>query len=126
MRTATSLAALALTAALVATGTVQSASTPIPSETSPEAQSCKVLPDILKKVLAAGVATDGKALEIADLYSEFYPAGANPTAKELYDAIPAAAFGPKDDRDGAISGSGGWDKDAVIADDGYGEQSKST
>ncbi len=126
MRTATGLAALALTATLVATGTVQSASSPIPSEISPEAQSCKVLPDILKKVLAAGVATEGKAIEIADLYSEFYPTGANPSAEQLYAVIPASAFEPKDDRDGAILGSGGWDKDAVIADDGYGEQSKST
>ncbi|KAJ1030128.1 hypothetical protein NDA16_001041 [Ustilago loliicola] len=96
------------------------------SSASPEQfddpQSCKDLPKVLNELLAAGFAADGKSLAASDMYAVYYPAGSNPTAKELYTAISESAYGPTDNKEGAISASDGWDKDAAVADESYGEE----
>ncbi|EST06493.1 Tannase/feruloyl esterase [Kalmanozyma brasiliensis GHG001] len=88
------------------------------------AQSCSDLPDSLEELLLEGLGSDGVPLEISDTYAFHYPAGSNPTAEKLYSVIPETSFGPKDDKAGAMSVSAGFGKKAVIADDGYGEESR--
>ena len=112
-------------AAMAASGAFVKRAASSPVEAFDDVQSCKDLPDVLRKLLNGGFAPGGQAIQVSDLYAVHYPAGSNPSAKELYETIPATAFNPNDDVDGAISGSDGFDKEDVTADQGYGEQSNS-
>lgn len=87
-----------------------------------DVKSCQDLPKVLEQLLAAGLVADGTPLKTSDLYAVHYPPGSNPTSKELFATIPSTAFVTSDNITGAIGGSKGWDIDAVIADEGYGEQ----
>ena len=131
MRTIGSLRAAAIAAALSlavvrSSGTIVKRASASLDEAFDEIQSCKGLPDVLQKLLAAGFASDGRPIVANDMYAVHYPAGSNPKVEELYATIPETAFGPTDDKDGAIDGSKGFDQDGVTADEGYGEQAHST
>ncbi|PWZ01459.1 tannase-domain-containing protein [Testicularia cyperi] len=87
--------------------------------------SCDELPIVIDQLAAAGMVPDGQPMTLSNLYSEYYPAGSNPSASDLFDPIPDAAFTGSDDREGAIGSAEGWNADEVIADMQYGEQASS-
>lgn len=120
------VAAAFATTILPSSGTIVKRASSTSSEPFNDPQSCKDLPEVLQKLLAAGSTADGKPLAISDTYALYYPAGSYPTAKELYTAIPESAYTPTDDKDGAISASVGWDKDDATADQSYGEEAHAT
>ncbi|SPO21158.1 uncharacterized protein UTRI_00635 [Ustilago trichophora] len=121
LRAAFIAAALAI-AVIQASGTIVKRATSEPTVEFDDVKSCKDLPGVLQKLLAAGWTPDGKPVHAKDIYSFYYQAGSNPNAEGLYKDIPSTAFGPTDDKDGAIKGSNGFDKDGVLADNGYGEE----
>ncbi|KAJ1602204.1 hypothetical protein NDA14_002820 [Ustilago hordei] len=121
LRAAAVAAALAI-AVLPSNGTIVKRASAASSESFNDPESCKDLPNLLEQLLSAGAALDGKPLVTSDTYALYYPAGSNPSAKELYEAIPESAYGPFDDKEGAISASNGWGKDTAVADQGYGEE----
>ncbi|PWN31684.1 tannase-domain-containing protein [Meira miltonrushii] len=60
-------------------------------------------------------------LQLTNVITKFYLNGDNPTTQDLFNDIPATAFGNETDSINAIVNSvGDWDRDAVMADEGYG------
>ncbi|SNX81892.1 uncharacterized protein MEPE_00597 [Melanopsichium pennsylvanicum] len=124
LRLAAVLSAFALAVHHVS-GTIVRRVPSAPASAFDDVKSCHDLPSVLQQLLAAGLVPDGTPLQTSDLYSVHYPGGSNPNAEDLYATIPSTAYMPTDDRSGAISSSDGWNRDSIIADDGYGEQAHS-
>ncbi|MCO5589877.1 hypothetical protein L7F22_043846 [Adiantum nelumboides] len=91
--------------------------TVIDSETA-----CNALKTSIPLKLANAKSTKHSApLQLTNVITKFYLNGDNPTTQELYNDIPSTAFANETDSINAIVNSAGdWDRDSVMADQGYG------
>lgn len=62
------------------------------------------------------------SLSLVNAFALYYAPNSNPSTSDLFSGIPTASFSPSDDVQGAITSAGEWDREAVRADEGYGEE----
>lgn len=77
---------------------------------------------IPNKLASAKYTKYSEPLQLTNVITKLYLNGDNPTTESLYDDIPANAFGNSttDTISAIVKSAGDWDRESVMADDGYG------